>query len=295
MTISVENILFLLKTIQIKDILDIFIVATFLSFVIYIFLQTRSYKLVVGIIILAIVYFLSNWLNLVITKSFFQEIFKILPIVLIIVFHKEIRLFLIRIGFLFDRVNRFRFLKGEKIINELLEFFKESQRLKIGNILVFENYTPLESYLRQKTEINADLSSELLLTIFNKNAPLHDGAVIIKKDKIKYAAAILPLAEEQPSLNLKKGTRHRAALGITEESDSFAIVVSEEDGTISLAEKGEIKFNLSLDEIKKILEKYYYQGKEGSIQIYFDFSFVIKFLVIFFTYVFFFNKLLGDK
>jgi uncharacterized protein (TIGR00159 family) len=287
MKLFLEKILFALQSMQFKNVFDILLFSVFLSFIIYIFLQTRSYGLLGGILILVFVYFLSDWFDLSITKFFFQEIFKILPIILIIIFHREIRLFLAKIGFLLTKFRLSRFLKEEVIINEILEFLKESQKQKIGSILVFERSEPLEQHLTHKTKINADLSKDLLLSIFEKNSPLHDGAVIIKNNKIKYASSILPISN-QALISPQKGTRHKAGLGITEESDALAIIVSEETGSISIAFHGKIKFDVSIEEAQKNLEKYFNPPVQNSlasllnINIYSTLRFLIIFLTIFF-------------
>lgn len=281
-----ENIFFVLKSIQIKDFFDIFLTSLFLSLVFYIFWQTRSYRLLEGIIILIFIYLLSDWLNLNIINSILKEIFNILPIALVIIFYREIKFFLSKIRFLFNKVSKENFLRSKRIVDEIINFLQKSKELKIGSILVFEKNIPLEQNIKQKIEINSNINGDLLLSIFNKTSPLHDGAVIIKEDKIKYVSAILPVAEET-STTFRKGTRHRAALGITEENDSFAIVISEENGNISLAEKGRIKFNVDINEARKILEKYYYKNITKVFSNYFNFSFNLRFLFIFFAMIIF--------
>ena len=129
-------------------------------------------------------------------------------------------------------------------------------RQKIGALLVFENKTGLNEVIETGTRINSDISSELLINIFIPNTPLHDGAVIIRKDKIVAASCFLPMSDSQ-TVSKELGTRHRAALGMSERSDSLSIIVSEETGTISVADKGELKRYVDIETLKEILFRFY--------------------------------------
>ena len=126
------------------------------------------------------------------------------------------------------------------------------RKARIGALIVLERDTSLASYIDKAKKIYADLSSDLLISIFFPNNPLHDGGVIIQGDRISCAGAVFPTSNSS-KVNKKFGTRHRAALGITEESDAISVVVSEETGRLSIAVKGELFYNLSLDDVRMML------------------------------------------
>ena len=156
-------------------------------------------------------------------------------------------------------VFNFEFEKSKLDIRDTIEEIVQScgnmSKQKIGSLIVIELETKIGEVIESGTRLNSDITSELLDSIFSPNTPLHDGAVIIRDNKVKAAACFLPLTDNV-NLNRALGTRHRAALGISEVSDAIAIIVSEETGTISIARNGILKRNLSSDILRKQLHKY---------------------------------------
>ena len=151
-----------------------------------------------------------------------------------------------------------------QVTSEVVSAMSSLSRQKIGALIVFENKTGLNEVIETGTKLNSDVSSELLINIFIPNTPLHDGAVIVRKDKIIAASCFLPMSDSQ-AISKELGTRHRAALGMSERSDSLSVVVSEETGSISVAEKGELKRYVDEDTLKEILLRFYNydDGKKG--------------------------------
>ena len=143
----------------------------------------------------------------------------------------------------------------EKMVYEITQAMDTLRKNRIGALIVIERDNSLHDYIEKSKKIYADISSELLVTIFFPNNPLHDGGVIIQGDKITSAGAVFPTSDSM-KISKRLGTRHRAALGISEEMDSISLVVSEETGRISMAIGGELLYNLTLDELKiKLLEE----------------------------------------
>lgn len=140
----------------------------------------------------------------------------------------------------------------EKVVYEIMRAIEYFKKNRIGALMVIEREISLQEYIEPATKVYADLSSDLLETIFFPNGPLHDGGVIVQGDRITVAGAVFKTSMN-PSISKRLGTRHRAALGIAEESDAIALVVSEESGRISIAVDGELNYNLTIDEFRMIL------------------------------------------
>jgi len=183
-------------------------------------------------------------------------------IALIIVFQQEIRKFLLMIGqqdfiektkrrFLFWKINISTLLEFD--INELIDSISKLSKNEIGALIILTRKNQLNEIISTGVEIDAKIKSSLIENIFWKNTPLHDGAMIISGNKIKAAKCILPLSDNSELLE-GRGLRHRAALGIAESTDAFAIVVSEQSGEVSIAIKGEFQKNISIDTLKEYLE-----------------------------------------
>lgn len=228
--------------IRISDILDIILVAFIIYKCIGFFRQTRGGQLIKGILILLIIWGISQWLNLVTMKWILYKVFDSAIVVAIILFQPEIRRGLENIG----RSNFGNFGKNEgfrqdaeKCISAVCKAAGNMQDQKIGALMVFEKSTLLGEIIDTGTVVDADVSSELIANIFFPNTPLHDGAMIIRNNRITAAGCILPLVQND-NLNSSFGTRHRAAIGISEVSDAVVVVVSEETGIISIAENGTI-------------------------------------------------------
>ncbi len=245
--------------IRIRDIIDIAIVAfAFYKFFMLI-RETRAEQLIKGILVLLVITKISEWLQLFTINWILEKTMTVGVIALLIVFQPELRRALEYIGrsrFLMKTIIEVEDENIRNVINEILEAVASLSRQKIGALIVLERTTGLNEVVETGTLINGKVSSGLLINIFIPNTPLHDGAVIIKDDIIKAAGCFLPLTE---NMNLSKelGTRHRAALGITEKSDSLAIIVSEETGVISIADNGKLSRYIDIKTLEKILEDVY--------------------------------------
>lgn len=223
--------------------------------------NTSSEKFVKGLLILVCVWIFSEVLflvNLNIIGMFLKAVVTLVSLSLIVIFQPELRRFL---GFLgqADFVTKVFNTNGSKqktrkidVVKELIESVKYLSKSHTGALIVFQSDLS-NTYYDVGTKLNADLSTELLLTIFHTNTPLHDGAVVINGDKIISAGVLLPLTED-PKLSWKYGTRHRAAIGMTETSDSACLVVSEETGDVSIALDGNLKKYEDLVTLKGDLE-----------------------------------------
>ena len=210
--------------------------------------------IVKGVIILFLVKLISDLLNLYTVGILLEYVFEWGPIAIIVLFQPEIRSFLESIGRtkLLGRHKILTVEEREKVVFEIMDAVEYLKKHRIGALMVIERDMSLQEYINPATKVYADLTSPLLGTIFFPNSPLHDGGVIIQGDKITCAGAVFKTSMD-PSLNKKLGTRHRAALGIAEESDAIALVVSEETGRLSIAVDHEIHYNLTLDEFRMML------------------------------------------
>ncbi len=244
------------------DLIQIVFLAALLLFLYAKFIKnTSSEKFVKGILILVFVWVFSEILvrlNLNIIGMFLKSIVTLVSLSLIVIFQPELRRFL---GFLgqVDFVSRIfntnnNLNKSQKIdvVKELIESVKFLSKSRTGALMVFQSDLR-NTYTDVGTRLNADLSTELILTIFHPNTPLHDGAVVINGDKIISAGVLLPLTED-PKLSWKYGTRHRAAIGMSESSDAACLVVSEESGDVSVAIDGTLKRYEDLVTLKSDLE-----------------------------------------
>ncbi len=216
--------------------------------------NVKMLLIVKGVIIILVVYILSELLQLHTVGFLLTYVFDWGPIAVIVLFQPEIRSFLESIGRtkLLGRHKVLTVEERERVVYEIMDAIDYLRKNKIGALIVIERDVSLQEYIAPATKVYADLTSPLLGTIFFPNSPLHDGGVIIQGDRITCAGAVFKTSMD-PNLNKKLGTRHRAALGIAEESDAVALIVSEETGKISIAVDHEIHYNLSLDEFRMML------------------------------------------
>ncbi len=210
--------------------------------------------LIKGILFIIILNWLSNWLGLVKVGYLLQYIIQWGPIALIIIFQPEIRTILEQIGKtqLLGRHKVLTVDERERLVYEIVNAVEYLRKARIGALIVLERDISLATYIEKAKKVYADISSDLLVSIFFPNNPLHDGGVIIQGDRISCAGAVFPTSNSS-KVNKKFGTRHRAALGITEESDAISVVVSEETGRVSIAVKGDLFYNLSVDDLRMML------------------------------------------
>ena len=250
-------------TIRFLDILDILLVA-FLLYQIYNLIRgTTAINIFIGIFSLYLLWLIVKALNMSLLSSILGQVIGVGVIALIIVFQQEIRRFLLIISTRYIRSRKFSFEKifsfGEKRayevkIDSIVNACSNMSAFKTGALIAISKKSDLMSFIRTGDVLNADTSSRLLESIFFKNSPLHDGAVIIKRDKIAAARCVLPTTE-RIDLPPQFGMRHRAALGIAEKTDAVVVLVSEETGAISYAKQENIETNIGPNRLRQILEK----------------------------------------
>ena len=207
-----------------------------------------------GILMIFIIKILSDTLNLTTTGMFLEYVIMWGPLALIIIFQPEIRNILEHLGRkqLLGRHKTLSLDEREKLVYEIINSVDYLRKSRIGALIVIERDISLNEYIGRSKPLYADISSDLLISIFFPRNPLHDGGVIIQGNRITSAGAVFPISINS-KINKRLGTRHRAALGISEESDAIALVVSEETGKISIAIGGVLNYNLSLDDARMIL------------------------------------------
>lgn len=207
-----------------------------------------------GIIFILIIKLVSDWLGLVTIGLLLEYVIMWGPLALIIIFQPEIRNVLEQIGKtqLLGRHKVLSVGEREKLVHEITMAVEYLKKARIGALIVIERDVSLRDYIERSKKIYADITSELLIAIFFPNNPLHDGGVIIQGDRISCAGAVFPTSIDMKVVK-RLGTRHRAALGISEETDCISIIVSEETGRISIATNGELNYNLTIDDFSEIL------------------------------------------
>lgn len=263
-----QNIMGIFVNFRIIDFLDIVIVAVIFYKLLMLIRETRAEQLIKGLIVLLIVLNLSKWMELHMVNYILEKAMTIGLIALLIVFQPELRRALEHIG----RTKWMSISLSEAIREEMINNFNEIilavatlSRTKTGALIVMEKTTGLNEIIDTGTLIDAKISSLLITNIFEHNAPLHDGAILIKKEKLMAAGCFLPLSTKN-DLSPDLGTRHRAALGIVENSDALVIVVSEETGAISIALNGNLTRFLDTNRVKEILlENFLYDYEKKSI------------------------------
>ena len=233
-------------------VLDICIVWIFFYFVLKSIRNNVKMVLIVkGVLIIILIEILSKLLNLYTVGLILEYVVEWGPLAIIVIFQPEIRTMLENVGRtqLLGRHKVLTVDEREKMVNEVMKSIEYLKRNRIGALIVIERDVSLQEYINRATKIYADISSELLSNLFFPNSPLHDGGVIIQGDRITCAGAVFKTSMN-PNISKKLGTRHRAALGVSEESDALALIVSEETGRISIAVSGKIEYNLTLDEFR---------------------------------------------
>jgi len=241
----------------IRAIVDIGLVTYVIYKIIILVRETRAWQLIKGIIFILIAAELSKVLKLNTIAYLLNRTVSILALAMVVLFQPELRRVLEQVGrsrfrnlFVFeDSSNQ---VKTSAMIEDIVKACTELSRTFTGALIVIERETKIGDIIRTGVQLDANITPELLLNIFYPNTPLHDGAVIIRNDKIVAAGCYLPLTEN-PNLSKELGTRHRAALGVTEESDAVAIIVSEETGVISVAKEGKLTRYLDVKTLKNML------------------------------------------
>lgn len=256
----------LIRTVQIRDIFDILIVAGIFYAIFSMMRETRSAVALRGMILILIgtfiIYFIARLLTLNALLLMFETFWVVVILVFIIVFQNELRRSLTRVGQM--RVFRRFFTQSGRYMDDVTRAVDMMSKRRVGALIALERRNPLRVYAETGVQIDAKVTAELIRTIFTAYAPLHDGAIIIRDDRVVAAGCILPLVSDS-SAGRGLGTRHRAALGLSEETDAVVVVVSEETGLISTAVAGELRRGWNTEELHDYLnETFEIDSEEGA-------------------------------
>ena len=234
-----------------QAVLDIFIVAVILYYLFSLLKGSRAVSILLGLIIVSLFFLISKSLNLLSVGWMLDRFFTILLVSIPIIFQQELRMTLERIG-------NTQFFGGEKnlalesLVSAITESCEFLVKNKEGALIVFQHGIPLKEYIENGVRMDATISKELLISIFHGKGPLHDGAVIVVDGRLAAAACILPTSFENKEKNM--GTRHKAAIGLTDHTDASVVVISEERGAISFAKNGHLEKNIDLARLQQILK-----------------------------------------
>jgi len=253
-----ENVRTYSNTIGINDILEILIIALLVYYMLAWMKTTRSWRMLKGIIVIFLFFLVVDFFDMTNIIWIFQNVLGFAVTAVIVVMQPELRhaleqlgekSFLPSLGFSSSsRTTEDAF--SEKTVNEITKACVEMGKVKTGALIVIEKKESLQSYERTGIEVDGIVTSQLLINIFEHNTPLHDGAVIIRGNRVTYATCYLPLSDNL-GLSKELGTRHRAGVGISEVTDSLTVIVSEETGGISVAYEGKLERHLGADELKE--------------------------------------------
>ncbi len=257
--------------IDLSDVLEILIIATVLYYILVWMKTTRAWALLKGIIVIAVFLLIAAFLEMNTILWMAKNVLGFAVTALIIVLQPELRKALEELGkknFLssvlpFDTSRRAAEVFSEKTINEITKACVEMGKVKTGALIVIEQKISLRDYERTGIDVDAMVSSQLLINIFEHNTPLHDGAVIVRGNRITSATCYLPLSDNL-GLSKELGTRHRAAVGISEVTDSLTIIVSEETGRISVAYEGKLERNLDSESLRACMQRVLNKNGEES-------------------------------
>lgn len=248
----------------VKDIIDILLVALMLYYLYRLMRESRSLNVFIGIMVFVVLWlFVSQILEMRLLGSILDKLVSVGVIAVIVIFQDDIRKFLYNLG-AHQRMRAIAKLfsssksKDDKTLKSMIMPIvmasMNMSRGKVGALIVIERNLPLDDIVMTGDVIDANINQRLIENIFFKNSPLHDGAMVISKMRVKAAGCILPVSHDL-SIPKELGLRHRAALGISQESDAVAVIVSEETGSISVAMKGELRLRLSAEELESILTR----------------------------------------
>lgn len=261
----------IVSSIGVNDVLDILIVAFIFYKILEFIKETRAQQLIKGLLVVVVAFFMSDMFNLYALNWLLRGTMTVGAIALVVVFQPELRRAL-------EYVGRSKIVKGpfgqldkekaKTITDEFVKAVSACSNTKTGALIILERETSLTDIGETGTLINADISAQLLMNIFYEGAPLHDGAVIIRGDRIYAASCVLPLTNNK-DLNKSLGTRHRAGIGVTEHSDAIALIVSEETGIISMAVDGKLTRFLDAKKIEKTLLNLYLSEEESEKVMFF--------------------------
>ena len=246
------------RTLEIKNLVDILIVALVIYELLRLVRGTRAVQMAVGLGLVAALYQLSTWFGLTTVQWVLRNAVVYLGFAVIVLFQHEIRTALTHLGnnirIPFTNKKRQANPFGQEWYDEVVLAATTLSSEKTGALMVFERDVGLKQYIESGIRLDAKVNYDLLVTIFNTHTPLHDGAVIISDNRVAAACCFLPLTQN-PLISRDLGTRHRSAIGITEDSDAFAIIVSEETGVISFAIQGRLKRNQDGPGLRRLIQK----------------------------------------
>ena len=259
---ALGNAASILKTMEISDILDILIVAYLIYKAIWFIRRNNTHNIANGIIVLLVVLGLSELFSLTMINYLLRKTVELGLIALVILFQPELRRLLERMGS-FAPNRGFSGTALSKTIEQMVLACEGMSESKTGALIVLERSVRLNDVMSTGTIVNSDVTAELLKNLFFKNAPLHDGAVVIRDNRICSAGCVLPLTKKT-NLSKELGTRHRAGIGMSEQSDAVVIIVSEETGAISVAIEGMLKRHLSSASLDKLLRNELIKEDDGA-------------------------------
>ena len=256
-----SNTITYILSMDLGDIFEIFIIAFLVYYILVWIKATRAWLLLRGIIVIGVFLLLAFLMDMSTIVWLAQNILSFVVIALIVVIQPELRHALENLGrrnflpsvFFSDTANRAHEAFSEKTINEIAKACVEMGKMKTGALIVIEQKESLKDFERTGIDVDGIVSSQLLINMFEKNTPLHDGAVIIRGNRVTSATCYLPLSDNL-GLSKELGTRHRAGVGISEVTDSLTVIVSEETGKISVAYLGELERNLNLEQLKERMQ-----------------------------------------
>ena len=244
---------------RLSHVLDILIVAVLIYEVLRLVRGTRAVQMAVGLGLVAFLYELSVWFDLTTVHWVLQNAIFYVGFAVIVLFQHEIRAALMHLGnnirLPFARKKQAENPFGQEWYDEIVLAASTLASEKIGALMVFERDVGLKTYIESGIRLDARVNYDLLVTIFNTHTPLHDGAVIISNNRVAAACCFLPLTQN-PRISRELGTRHRAAIGVTEDSDAFAVIVSEETGVISIAMEGRLRRNLDGPRLRSLIQQF---------------------------------------
>lgn len=236
-----------------KDLFEIILVSYLVYRILLFYAGTRAFQVMLGFVVLVAIYAAAQALQLRLISYILSQVFTYGAFALIVIFQPELRAALARLGR--SRLwQMFAQKERQEVVEEIVRAAEKLARSRIGGIIAVEREVDLLNFVDHGTELNADVTAELLTTIFTPYSPLHDGAVIVKRDRVTYAGSVILRLSESQDVDRALGTRHRAAIGLSEETDALVVVISEESGLMSLAEGGQLTRGLSEEELRERLD-----------------------------------------
>ena len=267
-----DTVMKFVSTIHWYDILDIVVVALVFYYCIKLFTRTRAIHLVRGFVFLGLSYFVVTALNMSTSSFLFSRLFSDIVIVIVLLFQPEFRHAIESFGRgdftkfnLFSRYSSLMREETQQCISALVKAVMTMSDGKVGALIVLEGKSPLGEIIATGSEIDAKISEPIVENIFYPKSPLHDGAMVIRNNRVTAAGCILPLTQNELSREL--GTRHRAAVGMSEASDALVVVVSEETGDVSVAKNGTLQRRLTSGQLVEIISAFLFSDDEKSVKL----------------------------